>query len=108
MRANLPLPVIVSPPMADVIRRQSPAPDLSKPCRVLSVRYMGDEGGIVCELGRESGGDRSVFHCSPTQPILHPGMLLGREIAAYQKCRAKRLRLSRHAQSFRRRVRSCG
>ena len=50
LEASLPLPAIVTPELAGVIRERSPGIDLSRGCTVTKTFYAGDDGGILCGL----------------------------------------------------------
>ena len=92
LREALPIPATASPPLLALLKERSPSLDLQPLCRVLRVDYAGDEGGIVCQLDflREDG--REVFFASITHLTFDRRLPLAREIAAYQKHRAKRIR----------------
>lgn len=92
LRERMPLLATVTPALAAVIRRRSPAIDAPRQCRVMWVDYAGDEAGIVCQLdlGGETG--QEVFFVSITHLAFGRLAPLSREIAAYQKHRIKRLR----------------
>jgi len=50
LREALPLIATLSPPLAALVREESPGIDVPKRCAVTRVDYAGDEGGIVCGL----------------------------------------------------------
>jgi hypothetical protein len=92
MKESLPLFARVSHEVAAVISEQSPAADPPRGYPITRVDYAGDEGGIVCkvELGPENN-DKAVF-ASITHLRFSQAGPIGRQIAAYQKHRIKRLR----------------
>jgi|SRR6266404_7927701 hypothetical protein len=92
LRESLPLFAAVTPEVAAVIREQAPRADPLRRYLISQVDYAGDEGGIVCkvELGPENDG-RALF-ASITHLRFGPAGSIGRQIAAYQKHRVKRLR----------------
>ena len=92
LRQSLPLFATVTPEVAAIISEESPAADPLHRYAITRVDYAGDEGGIVCkvELGPENG-DRALF-ASITHLQFGRAGSIGREIAAYQKHRVKRLR----------------
>src|SRR5262249_43938313 len=94
---SLPILASLSPPLAALIREQSPGIQLPPKCHVTSINYLGDEGGIVCklDLGVETGS--TEFFVSITNLIFDRRVPLGREILAYQKHRYKRLRVLHQA-----------
>jgi len=57
---------------------------------IRSVIYLGDEGGIGCDLGI-IGDEKEAIVCSLTHLSLNPRHPLAREIRAYQRERKKRL-----------------
>jgi len=92
LRQSLPLFATVTPEVAAIISEKSPAADPRHRYAITRVDYAGDEGGIVCkvELGPENG-DRALF-ASITHLQFGRAGPIGRQIAAYQKHRVKRLR----------------
>jgi len=95
LKAALPLPAMVTPPMMAQLQEQAPGLDLSPRCQITQIHYAGDEGGILCKLdfGTEEDTD-PVFFVSITHLTFDRRLPLAREIAAYQKHRVKRLRRS--------------
>ena len=88
---HVPFTVFVRPLLADVIRQTLPTFDASRPYQVAKVHYLGDPGGIMCHLEiPEMNG--KVFVVSLTHLLVDARMPLAREIAIYQKHRAKRIR----------------
>lgn len=87
----LPFPAFVRPSLAQTIREKLPNFDASRQYRVLDVKYLGDPGGIMCQLEIPELGN-GVFVVSITHLAVGPRMPLAREIAAYQKHRTKRIR----------------
>ena len=92
MRASLPLTAAVTPALAAIIRERSSATQSPRECRVVSVDYAGDEGGIVCKLELCPADTREVLIVSLTHLLFDRRGPLAREIAGYQKHRVKRLR----------------
>jgi hypothetical protein len=94
LQAALPLPAITTPNLAATRRQQSPSAVIPKACQVTWVSNAGDEGGIVCKLSAEgeANGKRLEFFTSITHLKFDPRLPLAREITAYQKHRAKKLR----------------
>ena len=94
LKAALPLPAMVTPPMMAQLQEQAPGLDLSPRCQITQIHYAGDEGGIVCKLDFGTEDDRAAFVVSITHLTFDRRLPLAREIAAYQKHRVKRLRRS--------------
>jgi hypothetical protein len=97
LKDALPLAAVLTPPLAGLIREQSPDTDFGPRCRITRIDYAGDEGGIVCklDLGIESGSVN--FYVSITHLMFDRRSSLGREIVAYQKHRFKRLNAQERA-----------
>jgi hypothetical protein len=93
MRAALPLPARMTPRLLATVRDQDPETPLAAVCRITRVDFAGDEGGIVCHLERDGGGEKGkLIVTSITHLEFDPRLPCAREIAAYQKHRIKRLR----------------
>jgi hypothetical protein len=93
LEAALPVPAIITPRLAATLRQQSPGTSIPKECQVTWVSNAGDEGGIVCKLSVEGKADNKLaFFTSITHLDFDRRSPLAREIAAYQKHRAKKLR----------------
>ena len=61
-------------------------------CKVTKVFYLGDEGGITCQVTFEEEEKEEVFLVSITRLAFDRRLAIAREIAAYQKRRIKRIR----------------
>jgi hypothetical protein len=85
----LPISARVTPELATSLRAQTGTVVVLK-CAVISIHYMGDEGGILCKLDFGSNTDKQAF-ASITHLRFDPRLPLAREITAYQKHRVKRL-----------------
>ena len=94
LKAALPLPATMSPPLLAQLDEQAPGRDLSPQCEITGIHYAGDEGGIVCRLGFGEDDHDKVFFVSITHLTFDRRLGLAREIAAYQKHRIKRIRRS--------------
>jgi hypothetical protein len=86
------LPILVRPTSALVkmLRKQGMYLDRYKPLEIRNVLYMGNEGGISCDItpkGRES----TPLICSLTQLEVTGNDPLAEEIKAYQQQRMKKL-----------------
>ena len=69
-------------------------PDLAVPyrCNVVSVFYMGEEGGIVCGLNIGGPDTKTPYFVSITHLTFERRMPLFRQIDAYQRHRIKKLK----------------
>ena len=92
MKASLPLTAAVTPAVAALIQERSLAIQPAHECRVISVDYAGDEGGIVCKLQLGPVDTPQVLIVSLTHLLFGRRGPLAREIAKYQEHRVKRLR----------------
>src|SRR5260370_3625984 len=92
MKEWLLLTAAVTPALAALIQERSRAIQPACECRVVSVDYAGDEGGIVCKLQLGPVDTREVVIVSLTHLLFDRRGPLTREIAKYQEHRVKRLR----------------
>ena len=74
LREALPLIATLSPPLAALVREESPGIDVPKRCAVTRVDYAGDEGGIMCGLtfasnNRDGDRGKSIFRVHHTPGI---------------------------------------
>lgn len=88
LKESLPLFAMVSHEVAAVIDEPSGATDPTRRYAITRVDYAGDEGGIVCKV---EVGPKALF-ASITHLRFGQAEPIGRQIAAYQKHRIKRLR----------------
>ena len=93
LAAALPVPARVTPELQMILHQQRGA-TIPTNCRVTWISYAGDEGGIVCRLETGAETADAVF-ASITHLRFDPRIALAREIVAYQRHRAKRLRRQR-------------
>ena len=96
LEAALPLKVSPTAELLAALRRQRPEWVLGESCVVDSVRYTGDDGGIVCRLDF-GGGATSKVHASITHLRFDPALGLSQDIFAYQKQRLAKLDPSQRA-----------
>lgn len=99
MRAHLPIPVSPTPELVRTLRRgglKISAGSLA----VKRVFYMGDPGGISCDVTPDDGAVREAIVVSLTHlrvALAHP---LYRQIRAYQRERVRRIRASERARNL--------
>ena len=89
---SVPIPVICPPVLIGTLKKRPGYDAIGARATIKAVRYMGDPGGIMCELefGSEAEHPPAVVSISHLIfPARHP---LAREVAGYQKHRAKQLR----------------
>ena len=92
LETALPLPARATPAMLATLHKRSSDISRSPRCVVKGLHYLGDEGGIMCEVSFLESDDKRVVITSITHLDFDPRLHLTREIAAYQKHRTKRLR----------------
>jgi hypothetical protein len=88
----LPLSALVTPALLANLRGRSSPAKITLNCTVTKVFYMGDEGGITCQVIFDEEENDEVFLVSITHLAFDRRLSVAREIAAYQKHRIKRIR----------------
>jgi hypothetical protein len=88
----LPLPALATPPLMANLRGRSSAAEINLNCKVTKVFYLGDEGGITCQVTFDEEEKEEVFLVSITHLAFDRRLAIAREITAYQKRRIKRIR----------------
>jgi len=88
----LPLSALATPPLMANLRGRSSAAKITLNCKVTKVFYLGDEGGITCQVTFDEEEKEKVFLVSITHLAFDRRLAIAREIAAYQKRRIKRIR----------------
>jgi hypothetical protein len=91
MRAALPMGAYATMPLRKTLQQNSKR-DFPRACRVTEVRYLGDEGGIICDLDFGFDDAKAVHIVSITHLGFDRRHPLAREIRAYCKHRIKRLK----------------
>lgn len=92
IKSHLPISVRPSRELINMLRRQGVNIDRYKPLTIHSVLYMGDEGGITCDITPKGREDTPVL-CSLTQLEIIGDDPLAKEIKTYQQKRAAKLAL---------------
>ena len=90
LQAALPVPARLTPELRASLGAKYAAP-VPPDGAITALHYMGDEGGIVCELDLGASMQNEAF-VSITHLRFDPRLPLARKITAYQKHRVKRLR----------------
>ena len=88
----LPLSALATPALMANLRGRSSAAKITLNCKVIKVFYLGDEGGITCQVTFDEEGKEEVFLVSITHLAFDRRLAIAREIVAYQKHRIKRIR----------------
>lgn len=87
----LPIAARLTPELHALLRQQNAGATIPDQATVTWISYAGDEGGIVCKLDLRPDAQTAAF-TSITHLRFDKRLPLAREIASYQKHRAKRLR----------------
>lgn len=91
LQAELPLNTRMTPELMATLANQNHAAAIPPSCKIVSINYAGDEGGILCQLELRPPNDE-VFYVSITHLRFDPRQPLTRDIMTYQKHRVKHLR----------------
>jgi hypothetical protein len=89
MQAELPLAARMTPELMASLAKQTAA--VAAPCKIMSIRYTGDEGGILCQL-ELSQPIKNAVYASITHLRFDPKQPLTRAITATQGKPSKRAR----------------
>jgi hypothetical protein len=93
MRAHLPIPARATPELVRALRPQGLRVGTGHALRINELFYMGDEGGICCDV-TPAGGAPHTFVVSLTHLRIAPSHPLFQEIRAYQRERVRRIAAS--------------
>ena len=91
MNASVPIPARPTRQVVDTLRQKGVSLGHDPKLEIKKVYYMGDEGGICCDV--TPTGSKEVVVCSVTHLRIHPKHPLAGEIRAYQYTRIRRLAL---------------
>ncbi|MCI5220885.1 MAG: hypothetical protein D3914_17235 [Candidatus Electrothrix sp. LOE2] len=91
MEETLPIPVLPTRQLQEFIRENKISYPKGHQLQIETVLYLGDEGGIACDLTQPEGA-KNVLLISLTHLRVHPGHCLSKEIVKYQKRRVKKLK----------------
>ena len=89
MKEQLPIPALATDGLVRSMKRQLPELKRQRQLTIKSVLYLGDEGGIMCDITPD--GLKSAIICSLTQVELSEDQPLAAEIQAYQQARTHKL-----------------
>lgn len=92
MKAALPLEARLFPSVKALLRQRSSEGTIPDRCQVISIFYMGEEGGIVCGLDIGGPDTKTPFLVSITHLAFDRRTPLFRTIDAYQRHRIKKLK----------------
>lgn len=89
MKQHLPLPALATDGLVRSMKRQLPELKRQRQLMIKSVLYMGDEGGILCDITPDSSKEAVICSLTHVQiPADHP---LAAKILAYQQTRTRKL-----------------
>jgi hypothetical protein len=89
MKEQLPIPALATDGLVRSMKRQLPQLRRQRQLLIKSVLYIGDEGGIMCDITPD-GADSAVL-CSLTHVEIPDDHPLAAEIQAYQQARIQKL-----------------
>ena len=89
MNGSVPIPARPSRQLIGLLRSKGVLLGREPKLEVKKVYYMGDEGGICCDV--TPTGSKEAVVCSVTHLRIHPKHPLAGEIRAYQETRTRRL-----------------
>ena len=92
LKESLPIEANITSPLAKLLAEKSPDIPIPATCKVTSVFYTGDVGGIICGLDIGGPNTETPHLVSITHLTFRRRVPLSREIAIYQRHRTKKLR----------------
>jgi len=92
LEASLPIETTLPAFLMHSLSQRTPDMAIPARCNVVSVFYMGDEGGIMCALDIGGPNAESAHLVSITHLIFERRVPLHRQIDAYQRHRIKKLK----------------
>ena len=90
MEAQLPIPASPSGALVRMLREKGSKISSGRVLFIKSVFYMGDEGGIMCDV-TPTRDSKEAYVVSLTHLRIAPGHPLSRDIRAYQQERVRRI-----------------
>jgi len=101
LKEATPFAALAPPALLASLRGRSSAAKIVPECTVADVMYMGEEGGIACQVVFDAEESEEVFLVSITCLAFDRRLPVARDIAAYQKHRVKRIRRADEADADR-------
>jgi hypothetical protein len=92
LEASLPIETRLSASLIQTLSKRSSDVAIPAKCNVVSVFYMGEEGGIVCALDIGGPNTKTPHLVSITHLIFERKIPLFSQIDAYQRHRVKKLK----------------
>ncbi len=93
MNAHLPIPAYPTKPLVRMLRGKGLKLSTERVLSIRQVFYLGDEGGIACDVTPAQGAKEN-YVVSLTHLRIAPSHPLFRDIRAYQQERVKRIAAS--------------
>lgn len=90
MNAQLPITARPTKELVNMLRKQGVELDRYRDVLIKQVMYMGDEGGITCDI-TPAGKETTPILCSLTHLLIPSSHSLAQEIQSYQEERIKKL-----------------
>jgi len=91
MKETLPIPANPTQALIHIMRNQGVKLKSKYEVLIKKVMYLGDEGGIACEVALPNQGDNKVLIISLTHIRVKTNHPLAKDIRAYQIKRTKKL-----------------
>jgi len=92
LKASLPVETRLSPALMATLSKQASDHKIPDRCNVISIFYMGEEGGIMCRLDIGGSDTKTPYIVSMTHLDFNRRVPLFRQIDAYQRRRIKKLK----------------
>lgn len=92
LKASLPVETRLSQTLMQAIAQQTPGLAVPDSCTVVSIFYLGEEGGIMCGLDVGGPDTKTPYIVSITHLSFDRRLPLFRQIDAYQRHRVKKLK----------------
>jgi hypothetical protein len=92
LEASLPVETRLSASLIQTLSKKSPDMAIPARCNVVSVFYMGEEGGIICALDIGGPDTKTPHLVSITHLVFERKVPLFSQIDAYQRHRIKKLK----------------
>ena len=92
LKASLPVETRLSQVLIGTLIKQAPDIEIPNSCNVISIFYMGEEGGIMCGLDIGGSDTKNPYIVSMTHLNFNKRVPLFRQIDAYQRHRIKKLK----------------
>ncbi len=92
LKAAIPIEVKLSPALIHTLEKEQPDQLIPPACSIVSIYYMGDEGGIMCALNIAGADAKAAHYVSITHLNFARHLPLHRRIESYQRHRIKKIK----------------